>query len=478
MNLEGAHLLGEDAVPARSEMRFHQGVLTCETRTRGPMALALLWPVEGYGRVMLETSRLIERAEPYHLHVELARGRLMRISQKREDWGLFDFPDADALCREVESARDRFVEALSAADAVVAARLADEAIRAAVPVGERLGIFHADVFLKRRRGGSPLGKRLLGCGVPARLDFEALAPRIAPGFDFVDVSMPWKVLEPRQGSRQWGAVESILKIAKRHRIAVRGTQVLCFEPAALPPWTRSFEQDADELRAHVIEHLKAVLSQFGAQVAAWEIVSGLHAYNGFGLQFEQIMDLTRLAATAVKQLAPRSSAIIGITLPWGEYYARDQRTIPPLLYADMVVRNGVNFDAFALEIRFGGVDGVFYARDLMQISAMLDRFGNFGRSLHVTLADIPPRFAPGGAAGDVALAGWIADFSRIALSKPFVDSVSFQNLVDGGTAAPENGLLRADLSPKPAFEQLQLLRRELAGGKSPGGVAPRNSAGR
>src|SRR5205814_897258 len=106
----------------------------------------------------------------------------------------------------------------------------------------------------------------------------------------------------------------------------------------------------------------------------WTVVSGLHAPNCFTFSFEQLIELTRMAAALTKQLSPRSAAIIELTAPWGEYYARNQRTIPPTLYADMTVQSGVNFDGLGLQFLFGpAVDGTF-VRDMFQISVMLDSF--------------------------------------------------------------------------------------------------------
>jgi len=462
LDLEGAHLLGEDGVPLRSEVRLSEGVLVCDTRARGPVSLAILWPVEGYGRVMLETTRLLERREPYNLHVELARGRLTRISQKREDWGLFDFADAEALCKEVDQARAAFVEALAADNPHAAAKHADRAIATSMTIGEQLGTFHAEVFLKRRRATNQLGKRVLGCGITSRDKFEPIAARVAQHFDFVNLSVPWREVEPREGARQFAAIDAAAAIAKKHKIPVRGTDVLCFEKDAVPDWATSCDQDFDRLRGCIANHLKSVMTQYGPHFAAWEIVNGIHAFNAFHLQFEQLMDLTRLGATAVKQLAPRSTAIIGITLPWGEYYARDQRTIPPMLYADMVVRGGVNFDAFSLEIRFGASNGVLYTRDLMQVSSMLDKYGNLGKPLHVTAAGIPSAPPPGSQWTEASQAVWLRDFCRVALSKPFVETVSIHDLIDPAANTP-TGLLRTDLAPKPAFEQIALFKRELTG---------------
>jgi hypothetical protein len=59
-------------------------------------------------------------------------------------------------------------------------------------------------------------------------------------------------------------------------------------------------------------------------------------------------------------------------------------------------------------------------------------------------------------------AEWLRQFYRIALSKPFVESVTWRDLADvPGHYLPFGGLLRGDLSPKPAYEALLELRKEL-----------------
>jgi hypothetical protein len=193
------------------------------------------------------------------------------------------------------------------------------------------------------------------------------------------------------------------------------------------------------------------------------------------------MELTRMAGALTKQLCPRGQAILELICPWGEYYARNQRTIPPLLYADMAVQSGVNFDAFGLQFLFGpALDGMF-VRDMFQVSACLDSFSKLGKPLHITAAQVPsdvnlPKLD--GAGEEASLEGgmwrgpwteqlqaeWLRRFIEVALSKPFVETVSWHCLADHPKqAVPNGGMLRADLTPKAAYKQLLTTRSELLG---------------
>jgi hypothetical protein len=179
--------------------------------------------------------------------------------------------------------------------------------------------------------------------------------------------------------------------------------------------------------------------------------------------------------------------VIEIVSPWGEYYARNQRTIPPMLYADMVVQSGVNFDAFGITFFFGRSAEGMFARDMFQISSMIDRFSNLGKPLHVTAVQVPSAVPPpevkeneplpakatqGGGSwhepwSEEVQARWLQHFYLIALSKPFVESVTWRDLVDPVRAAGRGvrlaagGLVKPDGTPKPSYRTLLKLRAEL-----------------
>jgi len=206
----------------------------------------------------------------------------------------------------------------------------------------------------------------------------------------------------------------------------------------------------------------------------------VHGINAISFNFEQLIELTRVSAAIAKQAAPRSTVLIDLVNPWGDYYARNQRTIPPVLYAEMAVQSGVNFDAFGLQCYFGvGAEGM-YMRDIFHISSMLDRFGQLGRPLHITGMSAPsamtsdPQDAWKGRlmpeSGGQWHKPWTEELQRawmrrvyhIALSKPFIDAIAWRDYCDGGAhVLPHGGLLRRDISGKPSLEELATIRREL-----------------
>ena len=133
----GAYLFGTDGTSIRrAKIHFEDGHLICEKPNSDSAALALLWPVEGFGRVLLATTCLPERERPYCLNVEVARARLMQTINRREDWSLFESSDdMEEISRQ---AHELFVQAVQLGnDPVQAAKLADRALRKAMVFSEK-----------------------------------------------------------------------------------------------------------------------------------------------------------------------------------------------------------------------------------------------------------------------------------------------------------------------------------------------------
>ncbi len=482
--LAGAYMVGSDGVPLRADVDVKNAKLVCQKRADGPAGLSILWPVAGCGYLMLETSRLLDREKPYVLPLELVRGRLMRISQKREDWGLFDFDGFQPLAAEIEKARDLFVEAVKESDTVRQFRTAEKALQLAVIAGEKLSHFHADIFLARRKQSHAFSRRTLGCAIDPRNTSDAYRQAIKDGFDFAHLPIPWRLLEPKQQEYNWRLFDTWIEWLTRNRIPVHAGPLVAFQESQLPDWLAMYETDFETVRNLIFDHVRRVVERYSNYVFHWDVISGVHSENSFNFTFEQLMEITRVSTALVKQLAPRAQAIVNLTAPWGEYYARNQRTIPPMLYADMVVQSGVGFDGLGVQFLFGaGADG-FYVRDMFQISDRLDRLGNFGKPVHVTAAQVPsglPADKPVSQAGgswrkpwdEAVQAQWIKEFYAIALSKPFVESVTWNDLVDrpDNTLFPMGGVLHADLRPKLGYKTLVSIRSQItsAARKPPAG---------
>src|SRR5207247_696634 len=99
-----------------------------------------------------------------------------------------------------------------------------------------------------------------------------------------------------------------------------------------------------------------------------------------------------------------------------------------------------------------------FARDLFQLSCLLDKFSTLGRPVYLTAVTAPARNTPdpndeSEGRRDPAQAGrwhrpwdpqlqaeWMDAVYKMAFSKPYVESVAWGNLADMGQSIPGGGL--------------------------------------
>ncbi len=463
--LSGAYLFGADMIPFRhiEGIRFSDGVIECVKKSTDSAGLSLLWPVEGFGQVLLSTARIPERQEPYILNVELARARLMQITLKREDWALFD--QSDSLEAQAEEAQELFIKSLQhISEPEKASVFADQALAKGLAFSEKLAARHAEQYLALRFKNRGLGRHSLGCTAePALLDNEKYLKWLLEMFGFITIPVNWGKIELKRGEYNFDAMDQCMDHLSGKRLALCAGPLLCFTPSMIPEWILKEERDFEKIRERAYEFVTKIVTRYGKYIHAWRVISGMNSANCFGFTFEQSLEMTRTACLAAKSADTKSRKIVEILCPWGEYYASDKTTVPPLVYADMVIQSGISFDAFGLQFHFGKNEPGMHVRDMMQISSRLDCFAAVPKAIHITGISVPDRPGPGTtdsqAAGvwhsdwDPAVqAEWLEQFYKIALGRPFINTVTYSHLADDADMPISGcGLLNDKFSPKQAF---------------------------
>jgi GH35 family endo-1,4-beta-xylanase len=467
----GAYLFGTDGVAIRrAQIAFENGVVTCKKPNLETAGLALLWPVGGFGKVLLPTTCLPERERVYNLNVEMARGKLMQIINKREDWAFFD--GLEGLEDISNEARNLFIRSLqNISNPPAASKLADESLKKATILSEKLAIKQAESFFRTRGKSRGFSRGCLGCRVnPGQVTNAKYIERLVELFGFVTVPVNWGQVESHRGSYDFSRIDACINVLGKKKLAICVGPLLCFSKEYLPKWLVQGEAGFEKVREAAYRFVSRMVARYAGVVHAWRVISGLNAVNHFGFSFEQILEMTRAASLAVRAVSNRAVRIVEVSNPWGEYYATMPNTIPPLVYIDMVVQSGINFDAFGLQMRFGRNQAGMHVRDMMQVSAVLDYFGTVAKPLYITDVEVPSQNGSGEYGPEVAgiwhekwdqarQAQWLEQFYIVALSKPFVDTVTYSNLTDvKDSTIAHSGLLTSRLEPKESFRTLKKLQ--------------------
>jgi hypothetical protein len=478
-------------------------------------------------RLILRTALLPARTLPYLLTLELARHRLMLLLNKLEEWALFDLPADDPLSRQLEETRQAFTWALLLAkggtgpqgewyspEADRAARLA---LASGVVAGDLMARRQAEVQHRRRVSGELARVAALRPPENAITDHEARASREAaigsPGVllpdmpkvgvavnpavlnadlqkqaaeaaDYITVPMRWVDMEPVEGKYAFKPTDAWIEWAvTKAKLPVMAGPLIDLRPGAVPDFLYIWEHDYETLRDVVIEHVKALVTRYRRAVGTWVVASGFQAGGAFALSQEQIMDLTRTCVFLVRKVQPNAKVIVEIAQPWGEYSGlpgMTQRTLPPATYAELINQLGLEIDALGVRVQMGQNLPGRATRDLIAISHLLDRFAACDRPVVITACGVPSRAAPTPAQSSPDLpapdpgtwaggwtpetqASWLAAVGAMALGKPFVQALCWQDLydADAGADMPGGGLTTLGGGPKPALKALAMLRSAL-----------------
>ena len=352
--LRNCYLIGSDGNAIRSDIRFENAEIICEKRDQGTAALALQHPMGDLGELTVQTCLLPERDDPYNLSIELARHRLMVLYTKLEEWGMFDLDDDHPVSMRAERARRRFIDALcSQGNPAEAAKHAEACLTLAMDGSEELALTHSELLLRRRRSTGSVPRAAVGCGVDLNTTDPRLRQTLTSGFDFLQLPTPWKQLAPEEGDYRWGKLDEWCRWAAHNKMAVIGGPVISFDPLSVPDWLYIWEHDYDTVRDLIYEHVERLIERYKGAVRVWNVVSGLHVNSHFTFNFDQLMDLTRMSTMLIKKLAPSSRVLLEVRQPFGEYYGANQRSIPPLMYGDLIMQSAIQFDMFGVRLLMG-----------------------------------------------------------------------------------------------------------------------------
>jgi GH35 family endo-1,4-beta-xylanase len=475
ISLEGSYMFGPDrsAVSAVSGIQFEDGFIHCSNKGQGVAGLSLLWPVDGFGEVVLSTTCLPEREEPYVLNVELARARLMQITLKREDWSLFE--EKNSFSDIAHESRDLFLEALECVheDPSKASRLADKSLEKALAFSEKLAVKHADVFLSMKIKNKGLGRHSLGCIVdPERIDDEGYRKWLLEMFGFVTIPVSWAKLEPEKGRYDFDALDKCMECLSGRRVAICVGPLVQYSEEHLPGWLTSKKRNFEKVREFAYKYITKVISRYKGYVHLWTVISGMNCMNYFEFNFDQMIEMTRAVCVAAKSEDSRSKKIIEVLRPWGEYYEMGNDTVAPLLYVDTVIQRGISFDYFGLQLHFGHSESSMMIRDMMQISAKLDSFVPVPKPLYITSVSVPSASSDDGVSessdggvwheawNEKVQSQWVDQFYRVALGKPFINSVTYGGLTDFSSGAGSGrGLVNDDMQPRKAYMSIAKLQK-------------------
>lgn len=290
---------------------------------------------------------------------------------------------------------------------------------------------------------------------------ESRNARFLEVFNQATLPFYWGTFEPERGAPK---TESIMRTARwyRERGVVLKGHPLCWHTLTAP-WLLGMAEDA--ALAEQLRRIRRDVADFKGVVDMWDVVNEAVIMPVFDKYDNGITPLCGMLGRVglVKAMFEEARA----TSPSATLLLNDFNYSPE--YAALVrdcLEAGVRIDALGIQSHmhqgWWGVE---------KIKTVLERFKPFGLPIHFTentivsgslmpseivdLNDYKVDSWPSTSEGEERQAREVVLHYKALVADPAVEAITWWDLSDGGWLGAPSGLLRADHTPKPAFEALK-----------------------
>lgn len=475
-----AYIAGIDEIPWQSRIHWNDDSLVVERAEFDSGNFFIPYAVERHGELMLSTACLMERAEPYHLQVELARGTLNRVRNHLAIWESMGMQAPEGIAANLAAARRHLSWATTRKDqkdqTEEAAVRAEQSIVAALDGAAILSEAYVAQALRVRHQQSGKLNTLVGVNLGGAVPGEAVARHLGAAFSAVQVPFGWRDIAASEGTCDWTLADRQIEWCRSSGAKICGGPLLAVDRWSLPDWMYLWgNDDLESFHSCLAEHIQAVVGRYRGKVHLWLCAARLNVENEFDHSEEQRLRLAVMAIDSVRRSDPRTPIVLSIDQPWGSFMSREPCDLSPWHFADALVRADLGLAGIGLEINLGYTPGGSEPRDPLEFGRQIDRWSMLGLPLLVSLvvpssAEADPRaargdrvvpFAAGGKLSGAAQRAWAETYVPVLLAKQPVQGIVWNQLTDSQPHAfAHGGLFDAGEKPKPIVEYLAQLRRE------------------
>jgi endo-1,4-beta-xylanase len=467
-----------------------KGVRISDTGGVGKFGIDVRWNVEEFGYIFITADNGGDfyelpssgKSEELNLNYELAKSRVMRNRWRVagfEHQGWQPSREASTLIHLSEELLEDAGKVRN--DGMLCGSYAQKSLGYAMHASELIEIEKAESDVQRR-GYRP--DFFIGCDARGyfQMDVEIFLERFTRLFNYATithylVSGVFEDFEPVEGKKQFALRTALFRELRKRNITVEGRPLFWFYRTTTPDWLR--KKSYPELLKYVESHTREVVSHYGDEMYAWEVVNEKHDWaNELQLTPDQIVEVTKLACDVARDTNPNVHRLINNCCPfaeyvqlkkWGELDAKfPQRT--PVQFMRDLTDAGVDFT-------ITGQQMYFPYRDLSDTLLLIERLEQFGRPVQLT--EVGASSGPSVDSinsGQLGLptepfiwrrhwdeelqADWMEGLYTFAYSKPWIEAVNWYDFVDPHSWIKGGGLLRTPRGETKAIYDRMLTLQE------------------
>lgn len=314
---------------------------------------------------------------------------------------------------------------------------------------------------------------LFGCNIfrlePGHDDAwqQAYQKRYTDLLNYATLPFYWNSFESQRGRPDYPRLDAMARWCAGHGIVAKGHPLVWHE--AVPGWAPA---TAEAMLPLLQQRVAGIVSHYRESIRIWDVVNEANAADGCSRTNGEARWIERDGA----------SAAVATALGWARAAAVGATGAVTLLYNDFDTseRNVALLDALAKHQALPDAIGIQSHMHrspwpLEDVWLRAERFARFGKPVHfteVTVLSGPARTnidydhdatdwitTP---EGERAQAEYVERFYRVLFSHPALRAITWWDFSDRGAwmGAPA-GLVRADLTPKPAYDRLLRLLKQV-----------------
>lgn len=475
--VQRAYMAGMEYVPWPCRTRWENDQLILERDIEDSGNLFIPWQIAERGELVLSTASLMERAEPYNLPLELARGTITRLRNQLALWEPQGFVVTQELADLIRSATKAFITAAtSQSNLQTVADTSDTALVHAVDAINLLIDGFTNQVFSIRHQQLPQLPTLLAAHVAANEWSPEQRQQCLSAFNMAVVPFNWRDVESNESEHDWQEVDRQIEACRAAGMKICGGPLLRLYQGNLPDWLYLWEEeDFEAIRSCALTYVEEVVKRYRGMIHIWHVAAGMNTTGTLALPEEYKLKLTVDAIQTVVHTDSRAPVVVSFDQPWAEYLAREDLDLSPIHFADALVRADLGIAGIGLEINFAYWPGGTLPRELLEINRLLDYWSHLGLPLIIILT-IPSSAEPDPHARRTARAvesafpqGLTPDTQQhladrlisMLLSKQCVHAVIWNQLSDSTPHDfPHGGLFDQQQQPKPVLELLAQLRQK------------------
>ena len=342
---------GPDNMPFPTRYDRKEDLVLLDREAEESGFLVAPWHIEGAGLVLGNSATLMEREAPYLLLVELARGKVNQLRNQASDWQAGGLVMSEELRTRIRDASVAFGDTVCGDPVEIDTRCHHVFGLCHSAGSELVDAYIAQVFAIRHQHDARLEAHL-----SCRLDASALQPtsgeHLRRAFDSVSLPLSWHAIEAEEATYRWDSFDPLIAWAEAQGLDVTAGPLIDFSSAQLPEWLWMWERDLHSMTAFMCRFVESAVRRYRSRIRRWQFTSASNWARVLGLSDQELMTLTYRLCEAARGVDPTIELVLGVSQPWGEYLMASER-MSPFLFADHLIRSGLNPAAINLEIVMG-----------------------------------------------------------------------------------------------------------------------------